>query len=117
VKRTQTLAGNWRLIPELCEWTGLHRWSSYWALLHRQPDRADEARSRVYIIRPITLPDSQARLIQEKRKRRLNSGSACYHSLQNLVSARLMSRNVIVRIFKTIILPAVLYRCETWSLT
>jgi hypothetical protein len=28
-----------------------------------------------------------------------------------------MSKNVNVRIYKTIILPVVLYGCETWSLT
>jgi hypothetical protein len=33
------------------------------------------------------------------------------------VSCCLLSRNVKVKIYKTIILPAVLYGCETWSLT
>jgi hypothetical protein len=55
-------------------------------------------------------------LIQEI-KRRLNSGNACYHSVQNLLSSRLLSENVKVRVYKTIILPVVLYGCETWSLT
>jgi hypothetical protein len=31
-------------------------------------------------------------------------------------SSRLLSKNVKVRIYKTIILPVVLYGCETWSL-
>jgi hypothetical protein len=48
---------------------------------------------------------------------RLNSGNACYHSVQNLLSSDLLSKNVKVRIYKTIILPVVLYGCETWSLT
>jgi hypothetical protein len=56
-------------------------------------------------------------LIQEEFKRRLNSGNACYHSVQNLLFSRLLSKNVIIRICKTIILPVVLYWCETWSLT
>jgi hypothetical protein len=56
-------------------------------------------------------------LIQEEIKRRLNSGSACYHSVQNLLSSHLLSKNVKVRIYKTIVLPVVLYGCETWSLT
>jgi hypothetical protein len=34
------------------------------------------------------------KLIQEEIKRRLNSGNACYHSIQNLLSSRLQSRNV-----------------------
>jgi hypothetical protein len=54
---------------------------------------------------------------QEDVKRRLNSGNACYHSVQNLFSSRLLSKNVKVRIYNTIILPVVLYGCETWSLT
>jgi hypothetical protein len=44
------------------------------------------------------------------------SGNACYHSVQNLLSSRLLSKNVKI-IYKTIILPVVLYGCETWSLT
>jgi hypothetical protein len=56
-------------------------------------------------------------LIQEDIKRRLNSGNACYHSVQNLLSSRLVSKNIKFRIYKTIILPVVLHGCETWSLT
>jgi hypothetical protein len=48
---------------------------------------------------------------------RLSSGNACYHSVQSLPSSRLLSRNLKVKIYKTIILPFVLYGCETWSLT
>jgi hypothetical protein len=55
--------------------------------------------------------------IQEEIKRRLNSGNACYHSVQNLLSSSLLSKNVKVTIYKTIILLVVLYGCETWSLT
>jgi hypothetical protein len=55
-------------------------------------------------------------LIQEEIKRRLNSGNACYHSVQNLLSSCVLSKNVKDRIYKTIILPVVLYGCETWSL-
>jgi hypothetical protein len=52
-------------------------------------------------------------LIQEEIKRRLNYGNACYHSVQDLLSSRLLSKNLKIRIYKTIILPAVLYGCET----
>jgi hypothetical protein len=55
--------------------------------------------------------------MQEEIKSRLNLGNACYHSVQSLLSSRLLSRNVKVKIYKTIILPVVLYGCETWSLT
>jgi hypothetical protein len=33
------------------------------------------------------------------------------------LSSRLLSKNVKFRIYKTIILPVVLYGCETWALT
>jgi hypothetical protein len=56
-------------------------------------------------------------LIQEEIKRRLNLGNDCYHSGQNLLSSRLLSKNVKIKIYKTIILLVVLYACETWSLT
>jgi hypothetical protein len=56
-------------------------------------------------------------LIQEEIKRRLNSGNACYHSVQNRPSSHLLSKNLKIRIYKTITLPVVLYGCETWSLT
>jgi hypothetical protein len=49
-------------------------------------------------------------------KSRLNSGNACYHSVQSLLSSRLLSRNAKVNIHKTIIMPVVLYGCETWYL-
>jgi hypothetical protein len=39
-------------------------------------------------------------LIQEEIKRRLNSGNVCYHSVQNLLSSRLLLKNVKVRIYK-----------------
>jgi hypothetical protein len=56
-------------------------------------------------------------LIQEEIKRRLNSGNACYHLVQNLLSSRLLPRNLKIRIYKTVILPVVLFGCETSSLT
>ena len=40
-----------------------------------------------------------------------------YHSVQNLLSSRLISKNLKIKIYRTIILPVVLYGCETWSLT
>jgi hypothetical protein len=55
--------------------------------------------------------------IQEEIKRRLNSGNACYHSVQNLLSSLVLLRRVKIRLCKNIILPVVPYGCETWSLT
>ncbi|KAJ4447830.1 hypothetical protein ANN_09838 [Periplaneta americana] len=53
----------------------------------------------------------------EKIKQRINMGNACYYSVENLLSSSLLSENLQVRIYKTIILPVVLYGCETWILT
>ena len=55
--------------------------------------------------------------IQKEIKSRLQSGNACYHSVQNLLSSRLLSKNLKIKIYRTIILPVVLYGCETLSLT
>jgi hypothetical protein len=56
------------------------------------------------------------KLLQEEIKRRLNSGNACYHSVQSLLPSRLLSKNLKIRIYKMIILPVVMHECETWSL-
>ena len=52
--------------------------------------------------------------IQEEIKSRLKLGNACYHSVQNLLSSRLLSKNLKIKIYRTIILPVVLYGCKTW---
>ena len=44
-------------------------------------------------------------------------GNACYYSVQNLLSSRLLYKNLKIKIYRIIILPVVLYGCETWSLT
>jgi hypothetical protein len=61
-----------------------------------------------------TLTDQNC--IHEESRSRLNSGNACYCSVQSFLSSRLLSRYVKVKIYKTIILSYV-YGCETWSLT
>jgi len=55
--------------------------------------------------------------IQEEIKNRLNSGNVCCHLEQNLLSSSLLSKNYKIKIYRIIILPVVLYGCETWSLT
>jgi hypothetical protein len=55
--------------------------------------------------------------IWEEIKGRLNSGNACYRSVQNLSSFCLLFEHIKIRIYRTIILPLVLYGCETRSLT
>jgi sorting nexin-29 len=62
-----------------------------------------------------TLTDQNC--MYEEIKSRLNSGNACYHSVQSSILYRLLSRNLRVKIYKSKIPPVVLYGCETWSLT
>ena len=55
--------------------------------------------------------------IREEIKCRINMGNACYYSLEKMLSSRLLPKELKVKTYKTIILPVVLYGCETWSLT
>ncbi|KAJ4435542.1 hypothetical protein ANN_18158 [Periplaneta americana] len=54
---------------------------------------------------------------REEIKHRINMGNACYYSVEKLLSSSLLSKDLKVRIYKTVILPVVLYGCETWTLT
>jgi hypothetical protein len=55
-------------------------------------------------------------LIHVKIKRRSNSGDVCNRSVQKLLCSRLLFENVKIRIYKTTVLPVVLYGYETLSL-
>jgi len=55
--------------------------------------------------------------LQEELKSRLKSGNVCYCSVQNLSSSGLLSKNKKITIYRTMILPVVLYGSETWLLT
>ena len=46
--------------------------------------------------------------IQKEIKSRLKLGNACYHSVQKLLSSSLLSKNLKIKIYRTIILPFVL---------
>jgi hypothetical protein len=54
--------------------------------------------------------------IHDEIQSTLNSGNACYYSVQNLLSPCLISKNLKIKVYKTVILPVVLFGCETWSL-
>ena len=55
--------------------------------------------------------------IQDEIKSRLKSGSACYYSVQSLLSSSLLSKNIKIKIYRTIVFLVVLCECKTWSLT
>ena len=67
----------------------------------------------MYIISTLTNQNS----IQEEIKSRLKLSNACYYSVQNLFSSSLLSKNLKIKIHRTIILLVVLYGCEAWSPT
>jgi hypothetical protein len=52
--------------------------------------------------------------IQQEIKSKLKSGNACYHLVQNILPYSLPSKNVRIKIYRTIIPPVVVYGCETW---
>ena len=47
----------------------------------------------------------------------MKSRNACCHLVQNVLCSSLLSKNLKIKIYRTVILPFVLYGCETWSLT
>jgi sorting nexin-29 len=54
--------------------------------------------------------------IHDEIKNRFNLGNACYYSIQNLLSSYLISKNLKIKIYKTVILPVMPYGCEIFSL-
>jgi hypothetical protein len=52
----------------------------------------------------------------EEIKSRLNSNNACYYSVQNIFSFYVLSKNMKITIYKTIILSVGFYGFETCSL-
>jgi hypothetical protein len=55
--------------------------------------------------------------IQKEIKSRLQSGNDCCHLVQNGLSFNFLSKNTKIKIYRTVMLHAVLYGCEIWSLT
>ena len=47
----------------------------------------------------------------------MKSGNACCHSVQNILSSSMLTKNLKIKIYRTIILPVAVNGCETWSLT
>jgi hypothetical protein len=60
---------------------------------------------------------NKLKLIYEEIKSKLRSENACYYSLRNRLSARLLLKNIETNIYRTIILTVVLYGCKSWSLS
>ena len=71
-------------------------------------------RVEVFIYLGTTLTNRSS--ITEEIKSRLRSGNACYHSVNNLLSSIMISKNTKIKIYRTINLP-VFYGCEACSPT
>ena len=65
-----------------------------------------------YLGRTLTNQNS----IEHEIKRRLISGNACFHSAQNILFSRFLSKSIKIKIYRNIILAVVLFGCEIWSL-
>jgi hypothetical protein len=63
------------------------------------------------------LEKTNRNFILEETGIRLKPGNDCYHSVQNFLSFSLLSKNIKIKMYRTIISSVVLYVCETWSLT
>ena len=53
----------------------------------------------------------------EEMNSRSKSGNAYYHSVQNPLSSSLLSKNINIKTYRTLILPVVLYGRKAWSVT
>jgi hypothetical protein len=60
--------------------------------------RANRCFENVAQLRCLRTIVTNQNLIQEEIKRRLNLDNVCYHSIQDILSSYLMSRNVKIRI-------------------
>ena len=63
----------------------------------------------IYLGKPLTHQNS----IHEEIKSSLKSRNAGYHSVQTILSSSFLSKNIKIKIYRTIILPVVLYGYET----
>ena len=100
---------------DILNWNNLLRffWSVISPNLKNDNSPFENVEELKYLGMTLTNPNS----IQEEIKSRLKSGNACYRSVQNLLSSSLLSKNLKIKIYKTIIFPVVLYGCETWHPT
>jgi hypothetical protein len=49
--------------------------------------------------------------------KRMSKGSKAMGSLNRMITSREISREAKIRIYRTVVRPAVVYGCETWVLT
>ncbi|KAJ4446760.1 hypothetical protein ANN_13457 [Periplaneta americana] len=97
--------------------------SKFTSITIRQNDRVKEVKMRTYKFEKVEKFKYLGATVtnrndtREEIKHRINMGNACYYSVEKILSSSLLSKNLKVRIYKTVILPVVLYGCEAWTLT
>jgi len=64
-------------------------------------DNSSFERVEEFIYLGTTLTDQNS--IQEEIKSRLKSGNTCYHLVQNILSCSLLSKNLMIKIYRTVI--------------
>jgi hypothetical protein len=78
--------------------------------------KTDNSSERVEQLKYLGTTLTNRNSIQEIIEGRLKSGNACYRLVQNLFSSSLIPKYISIKIYRTKLLPVVLYGCETWSL-
>jgi hypothetical protein len=71
------------------------------AVLHKKPPLVLMPSQKNTVL---TLDFPVINIVASKVEKRWSSGNACYHSVQNLLSSRLLPKNIKIRMCKTIIL-------------
>ena len=60
---------------------------------------------------------NKSKFIHGEIKNRLKSGNTCYNLVQNLMSSSLLSKNLKIETYRSVILLVVLCGYEAWSVT
>ena len=83
----------------------------------RSLDRPRRSRFPVVVHGPLASAPSPMQPSVLTPKFNPNTGSTRLFSSRLLLSSILLSKNIKIKLYRTVILPVVLYGCETWSLT
>jgi len=77
----------------------------------------DEAIEKVNKFRYLGAYVTSKHEVTEEIKIGLESGNECFYSVQKLLTSRLISRKLKLKIYRTVVLPLIIYGCKSWSTT